>query len=127
MRPWPQAPKGFVGLINYRGQAVPAIDLGLLTAGTPAAERLSTRIIIVRLRAAGGAERLLGLVAEQATQMIRKDPAQFLEPGFNNPGAPYVGPFMMDSEGTVHWISPDRLLSDEVREMLLSEPLALAS
>lgn len=124
--PWPQAPKGFAGIINFRGQPIPVVDLGLLAADRPASERLSTRILVVKFHATDGGERLLGLLAEQATQMLRKDPAEFVEPTFNHP-APYLGPFVLDTKGAIHWLQPDRLLSDEVRQLLCAEPLAIAS
>ena len=57
MNPIPQAPIGVAGMIVYRGQAIPAVDLCQLTLGHPARERLSTRIIIVE---AGGREEETG-------------------------------------------------------------------
>src|SRR5437762_4729655 len=82
-----QAPKGFAGMINYRGQAVPAIDLCELASGSAAGERLSTRIIIVRFQDADQQERFLGLIAEQVTQMLRKNPAEFVQAGCHHSGA----------------------------------------
>src|SRR6266850_7265452 len=77
----PQAPKGVAGIFNYRGQPVPAVDLCTLALGQPARERLSTRIIIVKLPGAGGTELLVGLVAEHATEMLRKEPGDFVDSG----------------------------------------------
>src|SRR5262249_51413941 len=95
----PQAPTGVAGIFNYRGQPVPAIDLSELTLGRPARECLSTRIIIVRHSTADGREHLLGLVAEHATEMLRKEPAAFVDPGVHVDSAPYLGPVLMDSKG----------------------------
>ncbi len=47
LRAVPHAPAYLVGLLEYRGEVVPVIDLGLLLASTPSGERLSTRIILV--------------------------------------------------------------------------------
>ena len=69
----PQAPKGVAGVFNYRGQPVPAIDLCELTLGHKAAERLSTRIILVNYPDASGQNHLLGLIAEYATELLRKE------------------------------------------------------
>ena len=55
------------------------MDLCELAAGRPARERLSTRIIIVNHADERGTNRLLGLVAEQATEMLRKDPRDFID------------------------------------------------
>src|SRR5689334_16624749 len=66
----PQAPTGVAGIFNYRGRPVPAVDLCEVATGRPAAERLSTRIIIVNYRAEDQTEHLLGLIAENATEML---------------------------------------------------------
>jgi chemotaxis-related protein WspB len=117
----PQAPAGVAGIFSYRGRPVPAIDLCDLTLGHPAAERLSTRIIIIHYPDANGHHRLLGLVAEHATEMLRKDANQFVESGVKVAAAPYLGPVLMDSQGPVQWIHEQRLLSEPVRDVLFSE------
>src|SRR5262249_24703680 len=68
MKRLPSAPKGVAGLFNYRGHPVPAVDLRELSLGEPARERMSTPIIVVKCPGADGAEQLLGLIAEQATE-----------------------------------------------------------
>src|SRR5712691_98717 len=81
LKVFPQAPKGVAGIFNYRGQPVPAVDLCALTLGEPAKERLSTRIIIVKLPDGARPGRLVGLIAEHATEMLRKEPTDFVESG----------------------------------------------
>src|SRR3954452_23926543 len=76
----PQAPKGFAGVFNYRGRPVPAVDLCQLSLGQPAAERLSTRIILIYCPDARVQEQLLGLIAKGATETLRKEPGDFVEP-----------------------------------------------
>src|SRR5947207_14959999 len=90
----PQSVKGLAGIFNYRGQPVPALDLCQLASGQPARERLSTRIIIVNCPDAGGSHHLLGLIAENATSMLRKDPKEFADPGLKLDVAPYLGPIL---------------------------------
>lgn len=58
---------------DYRGRFIPAVDLCLRELGRPAHARLSTRIVVVRSDGGG----LVGLIAEQATTMLRLDPADF--------------------------------------------------
>jgi chemotaxis-related protein WspB len=118
----PQAPKGLAGIFNYRGRPVPAVDLCELTLDHPASERLSTRIIIVQHADERGASHLLGLVAEQATEMLRKDPSDFINPGVNIRTAPYLGPVLMDSKGAIQWVDEQRLLSAPMRDLLFSQP-----
>ncbi len=68
-------PTEIAGSFEYRGRFVPVADLCELELGRPARRRLSTRIIMVQLGTDETA--LLGLVAENATEMLRRDPADF--------------------------------------------------
>lgn len=70
-----QAPAGVSGSFEYRGSFVPVVDLCALELGRPAQRRLSTRIVILRHPADGVG--LIGLIAENATEMLRLDPTQF--------------------------------------------------
>ena len=85
----PQAPAGVAGAFNYRGKPVPVIDLSELALGRPARLHMSTRIIIVRYPDGNGTQHLLGLIAEKATETVRRDPADFADSGVVNDGAPY--------------------------------------
>ena len=116
----PQAPAGFAGIFNYRGKPIPAIDLCQLTLGKPARERLSTRIIIVNHPDGRGGVHPLGLIAEHATEVIQKEPRDFVDPGVRISGAAYLGPVLMDSHGPIQWVHEQRLLSEPVRDLLFS-------
>lgn len=122
----PHAPRGVAGLFSYRGAPVPAVDLAELAVGRAAAEALSTRIIVVQHPAGNGAMRCLGLIAERATEIARKDPREFVHSGITNSGAPYLGPVLMDPRGPVQWIHEQRLLPPPLRELIFS-PSLLAS
>ena len=122
----PGAPQGFAGIINYRGRPVAAIDLRQLTSGEPASEWLSTRIIIVKYSDDRGGEHLVGLIAEQATQMLRKDPGEFADTGLRYAGAPYLGPILLDEAGAIQWIKSEQLLSDSFRQLIFSDSAQLA-
>jgi len=117
----PQAPIGVAGLFNYRGRPVPALDLCALALGHPASERLSTRIIIMKYPDAGGTDQLLGLIAENATGMLRKEAKEFADAGVHLQAAPYLGPVLMDGAGVIQWVHEQRLLTDEVRNLLFSQ------
>jgi chemotaxis-related protein WspB len=122
----PQAPRGVAGIFNLRGQPVPALDLSELAFGEPARERLTTRIIVVLHTDSAGRNHPLGLIAENVTQTIRKNPKDFISPGVTIAGAPYLGPIVMDAEGPIQWLNSQHLLSPPVRDLLFSELAALA-
>ncbi|HVY72098.1 MAG TPA: chemotaxis protein CheW [Verrucomicrobiae bacterium] len=119
----PRAPAGIAGALNYRGAPVPVIDLNELATGRPAAARLSTRIILVNYIDSGGSRRVLGLIAEQATQMLRRDPGDFASTGIRPENAPYLGPVVADERGMIQWVEVNQLLPDPVQNLLFQEPL----
>jgi chemotaxis-related protein WspB len=121
----PQAPRGVAGIFNYRGRPVPAVDLGALTVGQPASERFSTRIIIVNHPDDNGTNRLVGLIAEHATELLRKDAKDFVDAGVKLGGAPYLGPILMDGSSSIQLIYEHRLLPEPVRRLLFAERQAL--
>lgn len=67
------APAYMAGIINYRGEPVPVFDLCALADGTPCKPLYSTRIILVRYPLAAGREKLVGLIAERVTDVIKSD------------------------------------------------------
>ncbi len=127
----PHAPRGVAGLLNYRGQPVPVLDLSLLALGQPAAQRVSTRLLLTRCTvpdAKGApAEKLLGLLVERATEAATKEPTDFVPAGVDSPGARYLGPVAPDPRGFIQRIELDVLLNDELRAALFLTPLEEAA
>ena len=149
LKPIPQSPPGVAGVFNYRGRPVPVIDLCALTLGRPAREQLSTRIIILRCaldvpgaapgipnaeRGDGRPElRLLGVIAERATELLRRggrgpgaepaNPERSRAAGRNvEPTAPaFLGPVLMDDHGFLQVVRPDHLLPAAVRAALFAQ------
>jgi chemotaxis-related protein WspB len=126
LKPLTEAPKGVAGIFNYRGRPVPAVDLSALVLGRPAAEFLSTRIIIVNYPDDSGANHLLGLIAERATGMLRRDARDFVDPGLKKGVSPRLGPILMDSSGPIQWVHEQRWLPQGVSKLLSSELAAKA-
>jgi chemotaxis-related protein WspB len=119
----PRAPQAISGLFTYRGALVPVIDLSQLALGRPAARRLSTRLVLVHYPDESGQTRLLGLIAEKATQAARHDAADFAASGVTSPGAAYLGPVATDDHGLLQWIDVRALLPPSLREVLFKEPM----
>jgi chemotaxis-related protein WspB len=124
LRTIPNAPRGVAGIFSYRGRPVPAVDLCELILEQPARQRLNTRIILVNYADDAGQHRLLGLIAEQVTQVLRKDSRDFSESGLRLGAAPYLGPMFLDEHGIVRWVREERLLPDPVRDSLFAETTA---
>ena len=123
----PDSPRGVAGIFNYRGRPVPAVDLSDLTLGQPASERLSTRIIVIQYPDEHGKNQPLGLIAEHATEIIRRESREFVEPGLKLGAPEYLGPVLMDARGPIHWIREQRLLPQNVRDHLFCETVEESS
>lgn len=112
----PHSPPYLVGVFNYRGVIVPAVDLGILLDAGPCRSRLSTRIIL-----AGdpdSPERLVGLIAESVSdvQSLPKDAASF--PPIQRAEAPYLGAVVQLGDELVQLIVVERLLPEALRNAL---------
>ena len=99
------APEGVAGSFDYRGRFVPVVDLCELELRRPARRRLSTRIIVTRLPEGGG---VVGLIAENATQTLRRDPGDF-------------APFATGPRGLVQRMDFESLLPARLREFVRGE------
>ena len=66
---------------------------------------------------------MLGLMAEHATETVRRDPADFVPSGVANGAAPYLGPMATDARGLMQWIEMDTLLPASVKDALFSQVL----
>lgn len=117
----PKSPAGVAGLINYRGKPVPVMDLTELMLGHAAETRLTTRIILVDYPDDRGETRILGLIAERATETIQSERSNFLEPGVSVKSAPYLGPVATENSRMIQRIEVGKLLPNSIRELLFCE------
>ena len=122
--PIPQMPPYIAGLFNYHSVPVPTIDLCVLTLQLPAQRQLSTRIVLINYPDGQGGSRLLGLIAEKATETMRAEPSYFSPSGVSNAATPYLGPVLADAHGLVQWVTPQVLLPPVLRDMLFCKAMA---
>ena len=120
----PGAPRGVAGVFNYHGANVPLIDLSALALGTPAGAQMSTRIILANYSEEKSREtHPVGFLAEQVTEVVRRDEADFVDPPVNPEGATYLGPITHDTRGIIQRVRLAQLLSEDVRDVLFRQPL----
>ncbi len=114
----PHTPACVAGVFSYRGQVVPVIDVNALLGETPARHLLSTRIILVQQPDGGSESRLLGLLAERATETLSCRKEEFQPPGIKVEGAHYLGEILPHPGGLVQRVTVANILSDELKDML---------
>jgi chemotaxis-related protein WspB len=116
----PRSPPGIAGAVDYHGMPVPVIDLSDLALGRTARAELSTRIILVHYSDGRGSSHLLGLIAEDATELIRRAPTEFMPSGVSNDASPYLGLVAPGPGGLVQLVDVDRLLPAALRDVLFA-------
>jgi len=117
----PTAPDYVAGLFNYRGTSVPVIDVSSLLLQQASAPHLSTRVALVKVPVAGDDERLLGLLIEQATETVKIDEHEFVDPGIQAPDAACLGPVYPDTDGLITRLEPRRVLQRLDQNILFPE------
>jgi chemotaxis-related protein WspB len=116
----PQAPPAVGGIFNYRGTMVPAIDLAQVMLHRPARARLHTRVILVQYPDDRGGLQLLGLIAEQVTETVRREPGDFSASGV---AVPHLGAVALDEKGWAQRIQVSELLPGALRQLLFQPPV----
>lgn len=107
----PHSHQGSVGLFNYRGRPVPLIDLSELLLGRSAHARLSTRIILVERKEGEREPYLVGLLAEQVTELMRGEAASLAVAGATQDDAPYLRSVFLGKSGFVQCVDTHALVS----------------
>jgi chemotaxis signal transduction protein len=121
MRALARAPHGIAGLVAWRGQLLPLVDLSLLYARVACRHRIGTRVIVVKAPpcadarpqepGSGPATLNFALLAERVFDVIA---LSYREPAFELSGASYLGGFV-DAEG-----QPQLVLPEAIRDLYLS-------
>ena len=129
LRAVPRAPEYVAGLLDYRGVIVPVIDLRCLVTGSACRALYSTRIILTEYSgtksvAAVQETHILGIMAEQVTEITDISGAGMRDPGLHTADASYLGKISVDAEDTsmLQLIEIEQLLPAEVRHLLFTEP-----
>lgn len=117
----PGLPAWIAGVVSYRQQAVPVLDLAARTGRPAARQQATTRLVMVHYHGQAGQAQpaaVLGLILEQVTDTLRCAPQAFQEYGLDNREAPYLGPVLHYRDSLIQRISIRHLLPDEIHARL---------
>lgn len=122
LRAVPHAPAYLAGLLEYRGEVVPVVDMGVLLGSGPSGERLSTRIILVAAArgkaarddasdpAAIATARRAGLIAEHVIDLVEVAPEQVTPAPVRLDRAPYLNAIARTDRGFMPVVGVEALL-----------------
>ncbi len=114
----PNLPDYFSGLCNYRGFSVPVIDLSSLFLKKSCSKKLSTRIIIIEIAGNNSTKKMVGLMVEKATEIVKVEEDSFMDAGAYGDELPYLGPVAADGSGLISRIFPGEIFSQMDSEIL---------
>ncbi len=116
LRRVPHTPDYLAGLLNYRGEIIPVIDLGHLLQGSPCHSCLSTRIIIVNYPSKSGKMVHLGLMAEKVTDTLNKPKIESQTNQLLYSGMTHLGEIIMDEQGMIQFVNLESLLPEKTSQ-----------
>ncbi len=112
----PKAPEYIAGLMNYRGNIVPVVELSILICDRPVKRLMSSRIILIK--PVKEENRYIGLLAENVTEAVKIDEATFTDTGVSSDTSAFVDKIAMDEAGMIQVVNVSKLLPDDVKVML---------
>jgi len=114
----PVAPDFTAGLMNYRGDGIPVLDLGKLIDGIPAANKFSTRIIIVTNPFKAHHGKCIGLIASNVTETIKTNMTKPPSTGVLMDKSFYAGEVTPDTEDMIQWFDLRKMLPEHEIDVL---------
>lgn len=114
-RPLAQAPPEVVGLATFQGHPLPVLDLCQRVLGRPCEDRMSTRILVVQLRAGQ-----VGLLVEGLTRAVELPEDQFLSSGLELPSARFLGDVVRWEGSWAQRVDPEQLIGPELSQLLVA-------
>lgn len=117
----PVAPDFVAGLMNYRGDGVPVLDLGRYINGVPAENKFSTRIIIVKNPFKPHQGKCIGLIASNVTETVKTDLIKPPSTGVLMDKSLYAGEEAPDTEDMIQWFDLKKMLPEQEINVLFEE------
>jgi len=115
----PKAPAYVAGLLNYRGDSVPVIDICFLMSDKPCEPKLSSRIALVNCKDDSHSI-CVGLLVEHLTETVRYDESDFSDSGVTIEESPYLGKVVVDDNRIVQLINIRELIPEAAKDMLFN-------
>ena len=114
----PKAPAFVAGLLNYRGDTVPVIDICFLMSDKVCQPKLSSRIALVNYIADDGRAVRVGLLIEHLTETVSYSESEFSDSGVTLEESPYLGKVVIDDNYIIQWVDIKKVIPEAAHEIL---------
>jgi len=115
----PQADVSIRGIIHYRGQPIPVLDLSICFNQQPSKQRLSSRIIICQLKLQQ-TTLVLGLIAEHVTETLQCNESELQDNGISDQQNNALGQICRHQDKSIQIINTEQLLPESIQLQLVS-------
>lgn len=117
-RPMPRSPGYVVGIIDYRGEALPLIDVSYLLSEQTSKDALSSRILIGVIKDLEGNKVTVAWLFEGMTETIRIDESLFEAAPVHLSDSAYLGDVVTDENGVMQRILLQKILPEQAYDIL---------
>jgi len=117
----PATPDFVAGLMNYRGEGTPVIDLNQLFESVPFEDALSTRIIIVKYPVPDKGDKHLALIANNVTETVRTKLTKPPPTGVLMDKSLYDGEVTPETSDMIQWFDFNKMLPEKEISLLFEE------
>lgn len=117
----PTTPVYVAGLMNYRGEGAPVIDLCQLFDNVPYENALSTRIIVINYPVKNEGNKPLGLIANNVTETVRTKLSKPPPTGVLMDKSLYDGEVTPETSDMIQWFDTRKMLPEKEISVLFEE------
>lgn len=117
----PTTPDYVTGLMNYRGDGIPVIDLCQLIDNVPFEDALSTRIIVISYPIKNEGDKPLGLIANNVTETVRTKLSKPPPTGVLMDKTLYDGEVTPETADMIQWFDIKKMLPEKEITLLFEE------
>ncbi len=114
----PQVDASIRGIIHYRGQPIPIVDLSIFFSQKMSKQCLSSRIIICQLNIQQH-HFTVGLIAEHVTETLQCDKKNLQDNGINKPQKSALGYICRHQNKSIQIINAEQLLPESIQQQLI--------
>jgi len=118
LKPIHRTPDYIAGLVRSRGQVIPVLDISKLYLNKKSANKISTRIILIRVNGLNGEKHTLGIIAEHVTDTIKLESINASSVEIKSKDGHLIGQEILIDDQLIHVVNVDELLQKDMYDQI---------
>jgi len=115
----PHVPPYIMGMLNFRGEPVPIVDICKLLKDRPTSSQYHSRIIVLKITTKEKGDCLFGILAEKVTETANYNPEDFFSGGVELKDTPYLQGVLTEGKEEIRYIAIKKIF-EMVKDSLFS-------